>query len=455
MALSVIILAAGQGTRMKSQLPKVLHRLAGRPLLEHVYLAAAQFPKARVHIVYGHGGELVREGLSHLDANWVEQAQQLGTGHAVMQALPNVGASDCVLILYGDVPLITHATLQRLVDAAGTKEFGLLTVKLDDPTGYGRIVRDSHGNVQRIVEQKDATESERAIHEVNTGMMAVSAKQLQGWVDRLSNNNAQREYYLTDVIEMAVGDGVSINTVSPESGFEVMGVNDRAQLAELERYYQLVQAQHLMKQGVTLADPARFDLRGELEVGRDISIDVNVVLEGKVKLGDRVTIGPNNVLRNVVVEDDVIILPNCVIEDATLGKGARIGPYSRIRPETVLGENVHVGNFVEIKKSTVARGSKVNHLSYIGDSEVGRNVNVGAGTITCNYDGANKHKTVIGDDVFIGSDCQLIAPVTVGDGATLGAGTTLTQDAPAGKLTLSRVRQHTIEHWQRPQKKKK
>jgi bifunctional UDP-N-acetylglucosamine pyrophosphorylase/glucosamine-1-phosphate N-acetyltransferase len=384
----------------------------------------------------------------------VEQARQLGTGHAVMQAMPAVRQADTVLILYGDVPLITHATLQRLVDAAGRKDFGLLTVELENPTGYGRIVRDSHGNVQRIVEQKDASEAEQAIHEVNTGMMAVSAKLLQGWVDRLSNKNAQKEYYLTDVIEMAVKDQVRVNTVSPESPYEVMGVNDRAQLAELERYYQYVQAQHLMKRGVTLHDPSRFDLRGELEVGQDVSIDVNVVLEGRVRLGNRVSIGPNNVLRNVTIGDDVAILANCLIEDAAIGDGARVGPFSRIRPDSVLGQDVHVGNFVEVKKSVVAKGSKLNHLSYIGDAEIGSNTNIGAGTITCNYDGAHKHKTIIGDNVFIGSDCQLVAPVKVGDGATLGAGTTLAKDAPAGKLTISRVRQQVVDDWQRPKKKK-
>jgi bifunctional UDP-N-acetylglucosamine pyrophosphorylase/glucosamine-1-phosphate N-acetyltransferase len=454
MALSVIILAAGQGTRMKSRLPKVLHPLAGRPMLEHVYAATERFPAKEVHVVYGHGGERVREALGHLKARWVEQARQLGTGHAVMQAMPSVKPASTALILYGDVPLITHATLQRLVDAAGRGDLALLTVRLEDPTGYGRIVRDSHGNVQRIVEQKDASESEQAIHEVNTGMMAVSAKLLRGWVDRLSNENAQKEYYLTDVIEMAVTDKVRINTVSPDSRFEVMGVNDRAQLAELERHYQFVQAQHLMRQGVTLHDPSRFDLRGELEVGQDVSIDVNVVIEGRVKLGNRVSVGPNNVLRNVSIGDDVTILANCVIEDAAVGDGARLGPFARIRPETVLGADVHVGNFVEVKKSVVARGSKLNHLSYIGDAEIGSNTNIGAGTITCNYDGAHKHKTIIGDDVFIGSDCQLVAPVRVGDGATLGAGTTLAKDAPAGKLTISRVRQQVVDDWQRPRKKK-
>ncbi len=455
MGLRAIILAAGQGTRMKSRTPKVLHALAGRPLLEHVYMAATRFPSARVQVVYGHGGESVRQHLPHLQVEWVEQARQLGTGHAVMQALPKVSDRDTVLILYGDVPLITYSTLKRLVDAAGRGALGLLTVDLADPSGYGRIVRDAKGNVMRIVEQKDATAMERRIREINTGMMAVRARLLKDWVDRLSNKNTQGEYYLTDVIEMAVKEGVRVNTVPPGSAYEVMGVNDRAQLAELERYYQFVQAQHLMKQGVTIADPARFDLRGELEIGQDVFIDVNVVLEGRVRIGSRAHIGPNNFLRNATVEDDACVLANCVIEDARIGRGARVGPYSRVRPGTVLGPGVHVGNFVEIKETTVARGSKINHLSYVGDSEVGSNVNIGAGTITCNYDGASKHKTIIGDNVFIGSDCQLVAPVKVSDGATLGAGTTLTRDAPAGKLTISRVRQQTLDNWQRPRKEKK
>jgi bifunctional UDP-N-acetylglucosamine pyrophosphorylase/glucosamine-1-phosphate N-acetyltransferase len=454
MALSVIILAAGQGTRMKSELPKVLHPLAARPMLEHVYLAASRFADAQVHIVYGHGGERVRDALPHLKADWVKQAEQLGTGHAVMQALPNVRSGDVVLILYGDVPLISHETLRKLVNAAGGKSFGLLTFALDDPSGYGRILRDATGVVQRIVEQKDASDAEKKIREVNTGMMAVDATLLKGWVDRLSNHNAQKEYYLTDVIEMAVREKVAINTVAPDSAYEVMGVNDRVQLAELERHYQLTQAQHWMRSGVTLLDPARIDFRGDIEIGRDVTIDVNVILEGRIRIGNRVRIGANNVLRNVMIEDDANILPNCVMEDSSVGRGARVGPFSRLRPESVLGEDVHVGNFVEVKKSTVAKGSKLNHLSYVGDTEVGSNTNIGAGTITCNYDGANKHKTIIGNDVFIGSDCQLVAPVKVGDGATLAAGTTLTQDAPAGKLTLGRVRQQTLDHWQRPVKKK-
>ena len=454
MNLSILVLAAGQGKRMYSDVPKVLHALAGRPLLEHVCRAAAQLSAERIYVVYGHGGERVRKALRHLDVTWIEQSRQLGTGHAVAQALPSIDSRNGVLILYGDVPLITSETLERLKDALAEGGIGLLTVDLDDPDGYGRIVRDHSGAVVRIVEHKDATPEERAIREVNTGMMAISAAPLLRWIEQLDDRNAQREYYLTDIIGMAVGEGIPIKTVAADSVYEVIGINDREQLADLERHYQGLQAQHLMRSGVTLRDPARFDLRGEIEFGRDVVIDVNVILEGRVKLGDRVHIGPNSYLRDAELADDVAVLPNCVLEECAIGKGARIGPFSRIRPETRLADHVHVGNFVEIKKSTVAAGSKINHLSYVGDAEVGRDVNVGAGTITCNYDGANKHKTVIGDGVFIGSDTLLVAPVRVGDGATIGAGTTLTQDAPPGALTLGRARQTTVESWTRPQKKK-
>ncbi|MBA3494956.1 MAG: bifunctional UDP-N-acetylglucosamine diphosphorylase/glucosamine-1-phosphate N-acetyltransferase GlmU [Gammaproteobacteria bacterium] len=454
MNFSIVVLAAGQGKRMYSDVPKVLHALAGRPLLEHVCRAAARLSAERIYVVYGHGGERVREALRHLDVTWIEQTSQLGTGHAVAQALPSIDSRNGVLILYGDVPLITSDTLERLKDALAEGGIGLLTVDLDDPGGYGRIVRDRSGAVVRIVEHKDATPEEWQIREINTGMMAIPAAHLLRWIERLDDRNAQREYYLTDIIGMAVGEGIPIKTVAAGSVYEVMGINDREQLADLERYYQGLQAQHLMRSGVTLRDPARFDLRGEIEFGRDAVIDVNVILEGRVKLGDRVHIGPNSYLRDADLGDDVVVLPNCVLEECAIGKGARIGPFSRIRPETRLADHVHVGNFVEIKKSTVAAGSKINHLSYVGDAEVGRDVNVGAGTITCNYDGANKHKTVIGDGVFIGSDTQLVAPVRVGDGATIGAGTTLTQDAPPGALTLGRARQSTVEGWTRPRKKK-
>ena len=458
MALGVVILAAGQGKRMRSALPKVLHRLGGKPLLEHAYRAARDLRPERVYVVYGHGGEQVRDALGYLDVQWIEQDRQLGTGHAVAQALSFIDSGmdpgDTVLVLYGDVPLITSETLDRLVKASDGGRLSLLTVEIPDPSGYGRIVRDAAGGVQRIVEDRDASPEERAIGEVNTGMMAVSASHLKGWVARLENQNAQGEYYLTDVTAMAVADGVAVEPVSPASVFEVMGVNDRVQLALLERRYQRCQAEQLMRQGVTILDPARFDLRGDLQAGRDVVIDVNVVLQGRVRLGDRVTIGPNNWIRDADIGDDASILPNCVIEGAEIGRGARVGPFSRLRPETRLAVEVHIGNFVEVKKSAVMSGTKINHLSYIGDAEVGRDTNIGAGTITCNYDGANKHKTVIGDQVFIGSDTQLIAPVKVGDGATIGAGTTLTQDAPPGQLTLGRARQTTIADWERPKKKR-
>jgi bifunctional UDP-N-acetylglucosamine pyrophosphorylase/glucosamine-1-phosphate N-acetyltransferase len=452
MGLSVVILAAGQGKRMRSRLPKALHLLAGRPLLEHVYHTATQLPRARIHIVYGYGGEQVRESLPTLKADWIEQPQQLGTGHAVRQVLPQLKARDTILILYGDVPLITSHTLTRLMEAAGERGLGLLTVTLTDPSGYGRILRDKKGHITAIIEEKDADEAQRAIREVNTGMMSLRSADLERWVSALEDRNAQREYYLTDIIAMAVKEGVPVATVAPASAYEIMGVNDRAQLAELERYYQMVQAQHLMQQGVTIADPSRFDLRGDLEVGEDVSIDVNVVLEGKVSIGNNVRIEANNVIRDARISDDVTILPNCVIEGAIIGKGARIGPFARLRPGTLLAEETHIGNFVEVKKSRIGKKSKVNHLSYIGDAEIGRACNVGAGTITCNYNGAHKHKTIIGNDVFIGSGTQLVAPVKVGDGATLGAGTTLVKDAPPRQLTISRAAQRNVRGWKRPTK---
>ena len=453
-SLSIVILAAGQGTRMRSALPKVLHPLAAKPLLEHVIDAAEQVGAAQIQVVYGHGGAQVRERLAARQVQWVEQAQQLGTGHAVAQALPAIADDAQVLVLYGDVPLISVATLQRLRDAAGKKDFGLLTAVLPDPTGYGRILRDDKRTVTGIVEQKDATPAQLAINEINTGFLCCGAAALKRWVAKLGNKNAQGEYYLTDVIAQAAEDGVTINTVASVNLPEIMGVNNKAQLAELEREYQRRQAQALMMAGVTLSDPARFDLRGRLEHGQDVGIDVNVVLEGAIKLGDRVSIGPNCVIRNAVIGADTRIQANCVIEDAVIGDNTRIGPFARIRPETQLADNTHIGNFVEIKKSDIGLGSKVNHLSYIGDTTIGARVNVGAGTITCNYDGANKHRTVIEDDAFIGSDTQLVAPVTVGAGATLGAGTTLTRDAPAGELTLSRTKQETRRGWKRPVKKK-
>jgi bifunctional UDP-N-acetylglucosamine pyrophosphorylase / glucosamine-1-phosphate N-acetyltransferase len=454
MSLSVIILAAGEGSRMHSSIPKVLHTVGGKTLLEHVITIAGQLDADHTCVVYGHGGEQVRTAHKHLDVDWVTQAEQLGTGHAVTQAMAAAAKHDTVLVLYGDVPLLTVTTLKRLIAAVDENSLCLLTTLLEDPGGYGRIIRDKAGRVMRIIEEKDASAEQRAIKEINTGIMAVQVKHLQKWLAKLDNQNAQGEYYLTDIIAMAVADSVAVNTVAPQSVIETLGVNTRAQLAEIERYYQQRQAMQLMSAGVTLRDPNRFDLRGEIVSGTDVTIDVNNVFEGKVILGDRVQIGPNNVIRNAAIGDDVIIHSHCVIDTATVGAQCRIGPYARIRPDTTLGNDVHIGNFVEIKKSRIEDKSKINHLSYIGDTTVGRNVNIGAGTITCNYDGANKHHTEIGDDVFIGSDTQLIAPVTVGKGATIGAGSTITRDVPPNELTLSRVPQASRKGWKRPIKKR-
>ena len=451
--MNVVILAAGHGKRMRSEIPKVLHTLAGRPLLSHVVDTAKSLSPAAIVVVYGHGGDAVRDAIADPALGWVKQEPQLGTGHAVQQALPKLGGDAATLVLYGDVPLIRKETLERLGAAAG-KGLGLLTVELEDPKGYGRIVR-SRGRVARIVEERDASDKERAIREVNTGILVAPTGKLKAWLGRLGNDNAQKEYYLTDIVRFAVDDEVPVSAVAAESAWEVLGVNSRAQLAELERMHQRNLAGALMEQGVTLADPARCDVRGSLACGRDVAIDVNCVFEGKVELGDRVSVGAHCVLKNVVVAAGTRIEPFCHIEDARIGSDCRLGPYARIRPGTELAEDVHVGNFVEVKASRVGRGSKANHLSYVGDSEVGKNVNIGAGTITCNYDGANKHRTIIEDDVFIGSDTQLVAPVRVGRGATLGAGTTLTKDAPAGELTVSRARQSTIPGWKRPVKPSK
>ncbi|MCG8324441.1 MAG: bifunctional UDP-N-acetylglucosamine diphosphorylase/glucosamine-1-phosphate N-acetyltransferase GlmU [Thiotrichales bacterium] len=452
MSLSVIILAAGQGTRMKSSLPKVLHKLAGRSLLQHVYETAVTLKARDLYIVYGYGGEQVRKQCADMFVNWVEQAEQLGTGHAVQQTIPDIPDDDHVLILYGDVPLITEHTLTGLISAGCETGFSLLTVEMDDPTGYGRIVRDKNGNILRIVEQKDAGDEELQITEINTGIMLVRADFLRKSLETLKNDNAQGEYYLTDIIEHAVAKGMQIVALQPESLVEVSGINSRGQLAEMERYYQLIQAHQVMNHGVSLADPARFDVRGALEVGQDIEIDINVVLEGEVKIGNGVKIGAHTVIRDSHIMDGVTILPNCVIEESVIGEGARIGPFARIRPDTALEADVHIGNFVEIKKSVVARGSKINHLSYVGDTEIGVNVNIGAGTITCNYDGAHKHKTIIGDNVFIGSDSQLVAPVKIGSDATIGAGTTVTENVEPTDLVLSRARQIAVQGWKRPKK---
>jgi bifunctional UDP-N-acetylglucosamine pyrophosphorylase/glucosamine-1-phosphate N-acetyltransferase len=451
--VNVVILAAGQGKRMRSDLPKVLHPLAGRPLLAHVLATARALAPERICVVYGHGGERVREALADDSVTWVRQAPQLGTGHALQQALPQLGAATQTLVLYGDVPLTRPQTLARLRDAAGSDGVAVLTVELADPTGYGRIVREG-GAVRRIVEQKDATVAERAIREVNTGIMVLPTARLAGWLGRLRDDNAQREYYLTDVIALAVADGVSVTAAQPETVAETMGVNSKGQLAELERIYQRAVATTLMDDGVSLADPARIDVRGRLQCGRDVAIDVNCVFEGEVVLGDRVSVAANCVLRNARVGADTRVEPFCHVEEADVGAGCRIGPYARLRPGTRLAEEVHVGNFVEVKASTFGARSKANHLAYIGDSAVGRDVNVGAGTITCNYDGANKHRTVIEDEVFIGSDTQLVAPVTVGRGATIAAGTTVWKDVPPGTLALNEKTQVARGDYQRPRKKK-
>ena len=455
MNLEVVILAAGQGTRMYSDIPKVLHDLGGKPLLAHVLAVARSLQAQGIHIVYGHGGEQVRERVDDGSANWVMQEEQLGTAHAVMQALPHVGADTLALVLYGDVPLIQCDTLRRLVLAAGEGTLALLTVELADPRGYGRIIRDSADRVVKIVEEKDASAEELDVKEINTGFLAIPASKLKAWVAGVDNDNAQGEYYLTDVAAAAVREGYGISTCKPNTSWEVVGVNNKAQLAQLERAYQQRRAHALMLQGVTLRDPARFDLRGELEAGRDVVIDANVLMEGKVVLGDGVRIGPNNVIRDSFIGAGTVILPNCVIEESELGKNCQIGPFARLRAGPRVADGAKIGNFVEIKKSDIGAGSKINHLSYVGDTTVGKNVNIGAGTITCNYDGANKYRTIIEDNVFIGSDTQLVAPVTVGEGATIGAGSTIIKDAPAGELTLSRAAQKTRRGWKRPVKKRK
>jgi len=453
MPLSVVILAAGQGKRMNSDLPKVLQPLAGRPLLTHVIDAARAVGAADIHVVYGHGGERVREALHEDTLRWALQPEQLGTGHAVTQAMPGVADDALVLVLYGDVPLVRPETLRRLVAAAGAHTLALLSVRMKDPAGYGRVVRDRGGRVVRIVEHKDATAKERAIDEANTGLMAAPAAQLKRWLGRIKNENAQGEYYLTDVVLQAVKDGMAIEAIVADSEDEVLGVNDKQQLAEVEAVNRRRRAEELMAQGVTLVDPARFDARGPVEVGRDVYIDVNVVLEGTVKLGDRVRVGPNVVLRNCVIGADTEIFPSCVLYDAVVGERCNVGPFARFRPGAVLEDEVHIGNFVEVKKSRIKRGAKANHLSYIGDATVGQKVNVGAGTICCNYDGANKWPTEIGDGAFIGSGTMLVAPVKVGAKATIGAGSTITRDAPPDRLTLERGKQVTVEGWKRPEKK--
>ena len=451
--LSAVILAAGKGTRMYSDLPKVLHCVAGKPMVKHVIDTATALGAENVHLIYGHGGELMRERLANEKVNWVFQNEQLGTAHAVQQAAPFFKDDENIVVLYGDAPLISVETLEKLIAAKPENGIALLTVNLDNPTGYGRILREN-GNVVAIVEQKDANTEQLKIQEVNTGVMVSDGANFKKWLARVDNHNAQGEYYLTDLIALANQDGCQVIAVQAGDAIEVEGANNRLQLAALERYYQHKQAQHLLLAGVTLLDPARFDLRGTLEHGKDVEIDTNVILEGNVRLGNRVKIGAGCVLKNVTLGDDVEVKPYSVLEDAVIGEKAAIGPFSRLRPGTELAAQTHVGNFVEIKKSIIGKGSKVNHLTYIGDTEIGADCNIGAGVITCNYDGANKFKTLIGDNVFVGSDTQLVAPVIIEDGATIGAGSTITQNIAKDELVITRVPQRHIQGWQRPSKKK-
>ncbi len=447
MKLSVIILAAGRGTRMQSQRPKVLHAIAGKSMLERVVNTAQQLSPQEIFVVYGYQGDLLRVSLPHLKVTWVEQKEQLGTGHAVMQAAPNIPDDHRVLVLYGDVPLISQATLEELIMKASEKSIGMITANLEDPAELGRIVRDQSGNFIKIVEYKDATEVQRNIHEINSGIYSFPAHYLKSWLPKLSVENAQKEYYLTDVLSMAVQEDVAVATVYPNDDCEVMGVNDRLQLATLERYYQKMYTDNLMRQGMTLLDPIRVDIRGDVLTQQDVTVDINVIFEGQVTLGRGCYIGPNCIIKNSWLGDDVIIEANSIVEDSRVESQCHIGPFARLRPGSELKTKSRIGNFVEIKKSQIGAGSKVNHLSYIGDTVMGERVNVGAGTITCNYDGINKHQTIIGDGAFIGSGTQLVAPVEIGENAFIGAGSTITMNAPDGQLTLARARQQTIKEW--------
>jgi bifunctional UDP-N-acetylglucosamine pyrophosphorylase/glucosamine-1-phosphate N-acetyltransferase len=450
MNLSIVILAAGNGKRMKTSLPKVLHRLAGKSLLEHVFNTAKALNPQQIFIVHGNGGDKVQQALRHLDALWVRQSEQRGTGHAVQQAIPSLADNERVLVLYGDVPLISLETLKLLLQQTPENDLGILTAQFDNPAGFGRIIRDQTNRVMAIVEHKDANESQLQIREINTGIITTSAKNLKEWLPQLKAQNAQGEFYLTDIVALAVSEGVAVHTTAVTASEEVQGVNNLIELAKIERYYQLQQAQYLMAQGVTLQDPHRFDVRGELDIAADTFIDVNVILEGKVVVGEGSKIGPNCFLRNVTLGKQVEILPNCVIDGATIEDHAIVGPFARMRPGTHLAPEAKVGNFVEVKNTYIGKGSKASHLSYLGDTTIGKNVNVGAGVITCNYDGVNKHKTLIEDEVFIGSNTSLVAPVKIGEGATIGAGSTITQDAPANQLTLARSKQQSIAAWERP-----
>ncbi|MEQ3660626.1 MAG: bifunctional UDP-N-acetylglucosamine diphosphorylase/glucosamine-1-phosphate N-acetyltransferase GlmU [Glaciecola sp.] len=452
MSLSVIILAAGKGTRMKSSLPKVLHKIAGKPMVEHIIDTAKELDCQSLNLVYGHGADLLKTALDHHQVNWCLQAEQLGTGHAVQQAVEHIKDDEDVMILVGDAPLISADTLRRLVDAKASADLALLTVHLDDPTGMGRIVRDGD-NIKAIVEHKDASDAQREIKEINTGMMLMAGSDLKRWLGALSNDNAQGEYYLTDVIEMAANEGLTIRAAHPVWEREVEGVNNRVQLSSLECAYQLRNAEALMMEGVSLADPHRIDVRGSLTVGQDVTIDINAVFEGNVTIGNNVSIGPNCVLKNCTIGDGSVIEAFSLIGDATVANSCTIGPYARLRPGADLHNGAKVGNFCEVKKSVIGEGSKVNHLTYIGDAEIGKGVNVGAGTITCNYDGVNKFKTIISDGVFVGSNSSLVAPVSIGTNATVGAGSVVTKDVNAEELAIARGKQRSIAGWERPKKK--
>ncbi|MGN7834230.1 bifunctional UDP-N-acetylglucosamine diphosphorylase/glucosamine-1-phosphate N-acetyltransferase GlmU [Acinetobacter sp. 22323] len=454
MSTTVIILAAGKGTRMRSSLPKVLQPLAGRPLLGHVIETAKKLNADNIITIYGHGGDLVQAAFAEQEIKWVEQAEQLGTGHAVQMTLPVLPQDGVSLILSGDVPCINPVTLQKLLDATAETGIGLVTLTLPDANGYGRIVREQ-GQIQAIVEHKDASDEQRQIKEINTGIYAVSNAKLHQWLPRLSNDNAQGEYYLTDIVAMALADGMQVASVEPEQAFEVEGVNDRVQLAALERQFQAFQAKQLMQQGVHLIDPSRFDLRGNLTVGQDVRIDINVIIEGDCELGNNVEIGAGCIIKNTKIAAGTRVQPYSIFDSAIVGEDTQIGPFARLRPGAQLANEVHIGNFVEVKNTTIGLGSKANHFTYLGDAEVGAGSNIGAGTITCNYDGANKFKTIIGDQAFIGSNSSLVAPVRIGNGATVGAGSTITRDVEDNSLAVERSKQFAKENYPRPQKIKK
>lgn len=452
MAFSVVVLAAGKGTRMKSSLPKVLHAIGGKPMVQHIIDTVNKLGATNIHLVYGHGRDQLQSSLNHNDLSWCLQDKQLGTGHAVQQAVPHIKDDEDVLILVGDAPLIKEATLQQLIAVKKDADLALLTVELEDPTGMGRIIRQGE-QVTAIVEHKDASQQQRQIKETNTGMMIMGGKDLKRWLADLDNNNAQGEFYLTDVIAMAAREGKSIHASQPESAIEVEGINNRVQLAAIERAYQIEQAEALMMQGVSLLDPSRFDLRGEIEVGQDITIDVNVVIEGKVKIGSNASIGANCILIDCEIADNAVVHANSIIEQAIVGENCSVGPYARLRPGSVMKEHSRVGNFVEMKKTTLGKGSKANHLSYLGDTEVGEGANIGAGTITCNYDGVNKFKTIIGDGAFIGSNSALVAPANIGKNATVGAGSIITKAVEENELAIARAKQRNLNNWERPIKK--